>query len=256
MKLKFPSALALAAALFGLPLFSFAQNPYQNLQVSNTLSANSDCTTLGATLGQTTIVASVTGGSSMTMTPSVAITSAGPWTTTQFLKIDTQAISSTIVSTGASQNGEYVILNTAGSTYVRVCASSVSSGTAAVVLNASYGVPIFNAASGALAPSPSQASFTDRGGSITLGGTSQTAVTANTSRRRLVVQNACTATGEGIAAAESIFINFTSAASATAGTSIELVPCGSYDSGAGPVTTELVTIVSATTSHKYIAKEQ
>lgn len=103
---------------------------------------------------------------------------------------------------------------------------------------------------------PLQGSFTDRGGSITTGGTSQTLAAANTARRRIVIQNPCTTTGQNIAAAESVFINFTSAASATAGTSFELAPCGSYDSGTGPVTTELITVVGATTSHKFVAKEQ
>jgi hypothetical protein len=105
---------------------------------------------------------------------------------------------------------------------------------------------------------PAQASFTDKSGAITTGGTSQTIVAANASRARVIIQNPCTATSQNIATAESFFINFTTAASATAGSSIELLPCGVFDSAAGNslVTTEAITGVGATTSHRWIAKEQ
>lgn len=99
------------------------------------------------------------------------------------------------------------------------------------------------------------ASFTDRSGSISTGGTAQTLAAINTSRKRIIIENPCSLTSQGIAAAESLFINFTSAAAANS-TSVELAPCGSYDSGSGPVTGELISVLGATTAHKWIAKEQ
>ncbi len=104
--------------------------------------------------------------------------------------------------------------------------------------------------------SPLVGTFTDESGSVTLGGTSQTLAAANTSRKRIIIQNPLDATGQGIATAENLCINFTSAASASAGSSFCLLPGGSYDSEAGPVTSELITVVAATTGHKWAAKEQ
>lgn len=103
---------------------------------------------------------------------------------------------------------------------------------------------------------PNVASFTNRSGNVTVGGTAQTLAIANTSRKRIQIENPCSATTQNIVTAESLFINFTTAASGSAGNSIELVPCGSYDSGSGPVTGELISVVAATTSHRWIAKEQ
>lgn len=103
---------------------------------------------------------------------------------------------------------------------------------------------------------PLQASFTDRSGNVTSGGTSQTLAASNASRKRIVIENFCNATTQNIAAAESLFVNFTTAASTSAGTSIEIAPCGSYDSGFGPVSTEAITVTAATTAHRWAAKEQ
>lgn len=96
--------------------------------------------------------------------------------------------------------------------------------------------------------------WTDNSGSITSGGASQTAIASNTSRKRYLIENPCTATSQGIATAESLFVNFTAAAAANT-TSVELAACGSIDSAAGPVTTEAITVLGNTTSHKFIAKE-
>jgi len=97
-------------------------------------------------------------------------------------------------------------------------------------------------------------SFTDRSSSIAVGGTSQQLAAANGSRLRLQIQNPCFAAGEGIGTAESLFVNFGAAAS-SAGGSVELAPCGTYDTGAGPVTTQQVNVVAATGGHLYTAKE-
>lgn len=97
--------------------------------------------------------------------------------------------------------------------------------------------------------------YKDFSSSVTTGGTSQTAIPLNAKRRRIVIQNPATATSQGIGTAESLFINFTTGASTSKGNSIELLAGGSYDSDSGPCTTELVTIVAATTGHQYCAKE-
>lgn len=103
-------------------------------------------------------------------------------------------------------------------------------------------------------PAPNTGTFTDRSGAVTLGGTSQQLAAANTSRKRIIIENPCTATSQNIPTAESLFINFTTAAAANL-TSVELAPCGSFDTGAGPVTTEVVNVIGATTAHKWVAKE-
>lgn len=100
--------------------------------------------------------------------------------------------------------------------------------------------------------------FTDRSGSITTGGTSQTLAGANLARKRIIIQNPCTTGSEGIGSTENLFINFTSAATTAGGNSIELQPCTIWDSGPAPaqVTSEAITVIAATTGHKYVAKEQ
>lgn len=95
--------------------------------------------------------------------------------------------------------------------------------------------------------------FTDRSGTITTGGTSQTLAAINTTRKYLLIVNPTVAT-------ENIYINFTSAATVaitqTAATSsIPIAPGGSYSLGFSEITTELITINAATTGHAYIAKE-
>ena len=102
---------------------------------------------------------------------------------------------------------------------------------------------------------PTIASVTDRSGTIAAGGTSQTLVAQNQSRRRVIIQNPCTAASQGIGTAENLFLNFTAAATTAGGNSLELQPCGSFDTGAGPQSTEKLTVIAATTGHQYVAKE-
>jgi hypothetical protein len=71
---------------------------------------------------------------------------------------------------------------------------------------------------------------------------------ANANRKVLFIANPPSAT-------ESLFINFTSAASTTALGSIELAAGGSYVDPPGFVTLELVTVTAATAGHAFIAKE-
>lgn len=103
---------------------------------------------------------------------------------------------------------------------------------------------------------PNQGLTIDRSGSVTVGGTSQTLVGANTSRKRIVIENPCSTTTEGIAATENLFIDLAGGTASTSnGTSVELQPCGSFDSGNGPVMTNAITVNAATSSHRWIAKE-
>lgn len=102
------------------------------------------------------------------------------------------------------------------------------------------------------------ASRTARGTTITAGGTSQTLMASNGSRKGFTIQNPCSATTQGIVTVESLFINFTSAATVNTSANVaELPPCSSYSEGlnGGVVTQETITIIGATTSHIIYAKE-
>jgi hypothetical protein len=103
--------------------------------------------------------------------------------------------------------------------------------------------------------SPTRGTFTDRSGSITLGNTAQTLAAVNANRNRIMIVNPATAASQGIATSESLFINFTSAAVVNGVGSIELTPGGSFDNAAGPVSTELISVIAATTGHCFTAKE-
>lgn len=93
------------------------------------------------------------------------------------------------------------------------------------------------AASGAL---------TDKSGTITTGGTAQTAVAANTARKYLFIQNPSTASGS---------LWFSTVATAVAASpSIELVPGASYESGLF-CPTGAVSIIGATTGMAFTGRE-
>lgn len=99
---------------------------------------------------------------------------------------------------------------------------------------------------------------TARGTTITVGGTSQTLAAANPLRRSLVIQNPCSAASQGIAAAENIVINLTSAATINgSGNFAELPPCYSMTLRVadGVINQELITVNAATTGHIIYAKE-
>jgi len=97
---------------------------------------------------------------------------------------------------------------------------------------------------------------TDRGGTITVGGTSKTLAAVNLARNALVIANPSTAAAQGIATAESLFVNLTAAATLTGANFAEIVPGGRLSLGIeGVVDTSLVTIIGATTAHRYYAME-
>lgn len=96
---------------------------------------------------------------------------------------------------------------------------------------------------------------TNRSSTITVGGTSQQLAASNSSRRRIIIMNPSDAAGQGIAVAESLYINFGAAAGINNGTAIELNPGSWWDSGIGPAPTDQINVNAATAGHVYIAKE-
>ena len=99
-----------------------------------------------------------------------------------------------------------------------------------------------------------QGTLTDRSGSITTGGTKQTLAAANSGRKYLVIQNPSTAAGQNISAAESLWFNFTTDA-VVGEPSFELPAGASFVMESSFVSTELISVIAATTGHKWTAKE-
>lgn len=99
---------------------------------------------------------------------------------------------------------------------------------------------------------------TARGGAITTGGTSQTLMAANAARKAFTIQNPCTAAEQGIATAENLYINITSAATVSTNVNLAvLAPCAEYSMGfsGGGVSQAAITVIGATTAHIWYAKE-
>lgn len=111
---------------------------------------------------------------------------------------------------------------------------------------------------GAVTITQSAVTATARGITLTTGGTDQTIAAANASRKGLVIQNPCSLTTQGIAAAESVFVNINAAATVTGnGNFAELGPCQSVTLTITPgqVDQEAVHVNAATTGHVIYAKE-
>lgn len=93
----------------------------------------------------------------------------------------------------------------------------------------------------------------DASGSITTGGTAQTALAANPTRRFLRIENPPSAT-------ESLFVRYGGTASVNSSTpdSTELAPGASDEysavGGSGYIPGGLVSVVAATTGHKFVLK--
>jgi len=103
---------------------------------------------------------------------------------------------------------------------------------------------------------PAQGSFTDRSGAMAAGGVSQQLAAANAARKSIYIENPATAAGQNIVAAESLFINFTAAATVNGGNSFEITPGGYWPpSSYNTVTIEQINVNAATIGHRYIAKE-
>lgn len=131
-----------------------------------------------------------------------------------------------------------------------------TNGDAAVVTNATgtilgflRGIVTLLAATltvqGTVTGAPVRGSLTNRSGTITLGGTAQTLAAANTSRSYLLVQNI---------SAENLWINFTTAAVADQ-PSFKIVPGDTFFMESSFLSTELISIIGATTGSKFVSKE-
>lgn len=93
---------------------------------------------------------------------------------------------------------------------------------------------------------------------ITSGGAWQTLFAQNTNRSALLIENPCSATTQGIGTAESLFVSFGSnPGSSTTTGAFELAPCGSMSLLGTPnyVSTQIVYVYAATTSHAFIASQ-
>lgn len=91
--------------------------------------------------------------------------------------------------------------------------------------------------------------LTDRSGAIATGGVSQQVAQAFLYRSYLFVQNPSSAS-------ESLFVNFTAAASVSANNCFELLPGSSITMVVtGFVTIESVNVAAATTGHAFVYKE-
>lgn len=92
---------------------------------------------------------------------------------------------------------------------------------------------------------PSTGTLTDRSGTITLGGTAQTIMAANATRKYLLIQNTSDTT---------MWCNFTTAAVATQ-PSFNLIPGASFVMEGTAISTEAVSCIGATTAKIFTAKE-
>jgi hypothetical protein len=99
---------------------------------------------------------------------------------------------------------------------------------------------------------PSHSDGTIYSGSIVTANTWQQVVPNNAGRIRLLIQNYCTASSEGIASTESLFFASTPATPPAGLEGIELAPCGSYDSDLSVISTTPIWIMAATAGHKYL----
>lgn len=99
----------------------------------------------------------------------------------------------------------------------------------------------------------SRALLTDGSGSVTTGGTSQQVFAASTFRSFLRCSNPSVA-ASGVAA-ESLFINYTTAASTTVGSSEEIANGGSVTFENAFAPQDAINITAATTGHKFTCKQ-
>lgn len=93
--------------------------------------------------------------------------------------------------------------------------------------------------------SPTAGTVTDRSGTITLGGSAQTIMAANATRKYLMIQNVSDTT---------MWCNFTTTAVANQ-PSIQLIAGASFTMEGSSITTELISCIGATTGKAFTAKE-
>lgn len=93
---------------------------------------------------------------------------------------------------------------------------------------------------------PSSGGVTDRSGVVTVGGVPQTLAAVKLDRKYLLVQN--------LHASEDLWVNFTVDAVADK-PSVRVAPGAAFIMDGAYVTSEKVTVIAATTGHKFTAKE-
>jgi hypothetical protein len=121
----------------------------------------------------------------------------------------------------------------------------LGAGAAAVGSVSVSNFPATQPVSGTVTAAPLKGTLTDRSGTIAAGGTAQTLAAVNASRTYLVIQN--NSTGD-------LWINFTTAA-VVSQPSLKLAVGATYISDPQFISTELVSIIGATTGQTYTAKE-
>lgn len=92
----------------------------------------------------------------------------------------------------------------------------------------------------------SQGAVTNKSGTITAGATAQTLAAANASRKYLFIEN--------LDESEDLWFNFTTTAVATQ-PSIKIKANGSFTMEGTFISTELISVIAATTGHAFAAKE-
>lgn len=163
---------------------------------------------------------------------------------------------------GATQSGTWTVQpgNTANTTAWKVDGSAVTQPVSSALGATAAKQPALGTAGSASAdvitvqgiasgtPQPVQAAtgtLTARNSTITAGGTAQTLAASNSSRKYLLIQNQ---------SVESLYVSFTGTAVADK-TSMKLSPGDSYESPAGYVSTQAVSIIGATTGSAFYAVE-
>lgn len=121
--------------------------------------------------------------------------------------------------------------------------STATVGQVAVVVTNPDGT---NIASGTGGAPVTQAAVTNRSGTITAGGTAQQLAAVLVTRRYLFIQN--------IDPGEDLWFNFTTTA-VVGQPSIKLSPGAAFVMEGSFVSTELVSVIAATTGHAFVAKE-
>lgn len=106
---------------------------------------------------------------------------------------------------------------------------------------------------------PYRQNGTNRGASMTVGGSWQQVSPTNPLRQRFFLQNYCSAATQGIASTESLFLAFSpdmpTYSPLTAPGAVELLTCGSYDSSYAIIGTAPVWVWAATAGHRFGALE-
>lgn len=169
----------------------------------------------------------------------------------------TQATAASLNATVVNAAGSAIIgkvgidQTTPGTTNgVQVLTGSTTAVTQATAanLNATVVVAAGTANIGSL--SPSGVTTTSAAGTVTTGGTFQSVLASNTSRKGCVIQNP-------VAATETLFVFFGANGSATTGSSFGLAPGAAISCTAGlTILTDNVSVTATTTSHAFVVTSQ